>query len=451
MIAPPTVAFITATIDTISCSLTPPIDITYDHSVAIVYDFNTGAIVQTVDPATDPTFTVVGLPQNRTYAIVCYAVDTGGEFSAPAINLIVAVTNYAAPDPPVPDLEITDVYQVGLGDAARIVIEYSLKKASPPMTGFNGELVRFDYSFNGLFTDTAQMTPDFDHPLMDGLVDLEFLPNSVIVPPHHAFVWDITKDVALELVHTYKVRLQGRLKGVNTPARTEDAEVDRTTVKEVVGAVTLGGTLNYGIHIWNDGAPYTGATVTVDQILDPDQVDQLGGAVVLTENVTIPGLYEGSFLVTGGQTTGLWQIVYSGTLAGPPTLTAASSEYFFVLASGALSTALLSDPTLCLVYGTLVGIDGKPLAQKPVNAVYKREPSRYDRVGLITKQVLTDDNGFFVLPLLRDADVALTIPDMDYSALAKIPDETSAEFRSLQVNQPSVLTRGPFGHTRIQS
>lgn len=451
MIAPPTVAFVTATIDTITCSLTPPVDITYDHSVAVVYDFVTGAIVHTEDPAADPTFTIVGLEQNRTFVIVCYAVDTGGDVSLPAVNLIVAVTNYEAPDPPVPELEITNTYQVGLGDATRVVIEYSLKKTSPPLTGFNGELVKFQSSFNGSFTDAQQMTPDFDHPLMDGIVDLEFLPEAMIVTPHHRFVWDITKDVPLEQVHEYAVKLQGRLKGVNTLEQTDLIEVDRTTVKPVVGAVTVGGTLNYGIFIWNDGAPFTGATITVQQIYDPDQVDQLGGAVVLTENVLIPGLYEGSFLVTAGQTTGLWQIVYDGILVGPPDLTVSSSEYFLVLASGALSTSLLSDPTLCLVYGTLVDIEGNPLVETVVKAVYKRESSRQDRVGTVTRQVETDSNGFFVIPLLREADVAMNIPDLEYGELLKVPDAAVAEFRTAQVNQPALLTRGPFGHTKVQS
>ncbi len=451
MIAPPTVAFVTATIDTITCSLTPPIDGTYDHSVALVYDFITGAIVHTEDPAADPTFTITGLEQNRTYAIVCYAVDDVGDFSAPAVDLIVAVTNYESPDPPVPDLEITAINQVGLGDATRVVIEYSLKKASPPNTGFNGELVKFQFSFNGAFTDTQQMTPDFDHPLMDGIIDLEFLPEAFIVTPHHQFVWDITKDVPLEEVHEYAVRLQGRLKGVNTFERIDTIEVDRTTVKPVVGVVTLGGTLSYGIFIWNDGAPFVGATITAQQILDPDQVDQLGGPVVLTESGSIPGLYEDSFLVTGGQTTGLWQIIYDGILTGPPDLTVSSSEYFLVLASGALSTSLLSDPTLCLVYGTLVDIEGNPLEDTVVKAVYKREPSRFDRVGTVTRQVLTDANGFFVIPLLREADVSINIPDLEYGELSKVPDASVAEFRSIQVNQPSVLTRGPFGHTRVQS
>lgn len=451
MIAPPTVAFVTATIDTITCSLVPPTDPTYDHSVALVYDFITGAIVHTEDPAADPTFTIVGLAQNRTYVIVCYAVDTGGDFSAPAVNLIVAVTNYEAPSPPVPDLEITNIYQVGLGEATRVVIEYSLKKASPPLTGFNGELVKFDYSFNGSFTDAEQMTPDFDHPLMSGLVDLEFLPEALILPPQHRFVWDINKDLPPGIIHEYAVKLQGRLKGVNTLERTDTIDIDRTTLKEVIGAVTVGGTLNYGIFIWNDGAPFTGATITVQQILDPDQVDQLGGAVVLTENPLAPGLYEGSFVVTPGQTTGLWQIVYDGKLAGPPNLTVSDVEHFFVLASGALSTASLSDPTLCLVYGTLVDIEGNPIAGKSVKAVYKREPSRYDRVGTITRQVETDDNGFFAIPLLREVDAVLMIPDLEYSELLKVPDATAAEFRSIQVNQPSVLTRGPFGHTKVQN
>lgn len=451
MIAPPTVGFVTATLDTITCSLTPPTDPTYDHSVALVYDYISGALVHTEDPASDPTFTIVGLDQNRTYVIVCYAVDTSGDFSAPAVDLIVAVTNYEAPEPPVPELEITDVYQVGLGENARVVIEYSLKKASPPLTGFNGELTRFQYSFNGSFTDAEQMTPDFDHPLMDGIIDLEFLPDALIVTPHHRFVWDIGKDLPADIVHEYAVKLQARLKGVNTLERTDTIEVDQTQLKEVVGAVTVGGTLNYGIFIWNDGAPFTGATITVQQILDPDQVDQLGGAVVLTENPLVPGLYEGSFLVTAGQTTGLWQIVYDGILVGPPDITVSDVEHFFVLASGALSTASLSDPDLCLVYGTLVDIHGDPLVDKPVRAVYKREPSRYDRVGTITREVETDDNGFFAMPLLREADVVLSIPDLEYSELLKVPDATAAEFRSTQVNQPAVLTRGPFGHTKVQS
>jgi len=451
MISPPTVAFVSATIDTITVALVPPIDVTYDHSIALVYDFITGAIVQTIDPAADPTFTIVGLAQNRTYVIVCYAEDTSGEVSAPAVDLVVAVTNYAAPSPPVPDLEITNIYQVGLGEATRVVIEYSLKKIAPPNDGFNGELVKFQYSFNGAFTDTKQMTPDFDHSLMDGIVDLEFLPNAFITPPHHRFVWDISKDLPADIIHTYTVKLQGRLKGINTLERTDTIDIDRSALKEVVGAVTLGGTLSYGIFIWNEGAPFTGATITVQQILDPDQVDQLGGAVVLTESGSVPGLYEGSFVVTGGQTTGLWQIVYDGILAGPPDLTVSDVEHFFVLASGALSSAALSDPTLCLVYGTLVDIEGDPIVGKPVKAIYKRESSRNDRVGTITRQVETDDNGFFTLPLLREADVVLSIPDLQYSELLKIPDAIAAEFRTVQVNQPSVLTRGPFGHTKVQS
>src|SRR5690606_6065577 len=133
----------------------------------------------------------------------------------PAVNLIVAVTNYEAPSPPVPDLEITNIYQVGLGEATRVVIEYSLKKASPPLTGFNGELVKFDYSFNGSFTDAEQMTPDFDHPLRSGLVDLEFLPEALILPPQHRFVWDINEELPPGIIHEYAVKLEGRLKGVN--------------------------------------------------------------------------------------------------------------------------------------------------------------------------------------------------------------------------------------------
>jgi len=445
-IAAPIISLITATIDEISCTLMPPTDPTYDHTVAVATDLIDGSTV-TLDPAPDPSFTLTGLNQNRSYVVVAYAVDTSGDFSAPS-NVVFGITNYEAPEPVLPDLEITSVAQAGLGDASRVLIAYSLKRPVNPLTCFRGDLVRFEYSFNGTFTDAAQMTPDWDHTLMSGITDLDFCPDSLIAPPQHYFVWDITKDVPDDEIHTYGVRLQGRLKGVNTLIRSDTVDIDRTAVKGVVGTVISGQTLDYSIFLWQAGSPVTGATLTVDTILDPDQTDRLGGAVVLTEDPSVPGKYDGSFTVDSAWPTGLWQINYNATLGGPPaTFTIVDVEHFFAITSAAQSIASLTDPDLCLVYGTLYSIEQGTLSESNVSAVYKREPSRYDNVGTISTQVQTDDNGFFVLPLRRGVDATLLIPDLQYAELIKVPDQPAAEFRSIQVNQPAVLQRGPFGHT----
>jgi len=437
-IDPPTISFITTTKDSLSVGLTPPpATPTYDHMLVFVYDYATNAQVHVSAAITASTYTVPGLEIGRIYIVVAIAVDTGGDYSAPTDLLVVCTTDAHDPGGQIPNPTVV-IQNVVQESRNKVYIEYRLEDTKQ----IDGELTLADYSFDGTFGDAVQMKEAFGDSRHEGRFGLQFdLPGS-IVDPHHVFIWDISELPDFD-VHRYAIRLQGKSGAVYSVVKTKtDVDLDTTPLSNnPVPAVVTGSNYTITIPLFYGDGPVDGAIVKVDEIRNDADTDVLGGSVVAAPVAGESGIY--AVTINMNYPAGRYRVFYSATKTG---FSIAERRELIIVSTNYRAVAEFAHPSLCLVYGVLVDNVGRPLIGRTVKAYYKREPSRYDRVGVSATVVETDDYGFFALHLLRNTEVQLHITDVQYDELLKIPDAYTAEFRSIQFNQPSSLSRGVFGH-----
>lgn len=437
-IAAPEVTFVTTTRDSLTVALTPPTsEPTFDHILVYAYDYLTNARVHASAPIFGLSYTIPSLEIGRIYIVTAVAVDTGGDYSAPSELLVVGTTDSHDPGGQIPSPTVV-IVAAAQESRSKVYIEYRLEDTKEVF----GELTVADYSFNGTFTDALQMKEAFGDARHEGRFNLQFNLAGSISDPHHIFVWDISELPDFD-VHTYAIRLQGKSGAVYSVTKLKtDVALDTTPLSNVpIPAIVTGASFTFTIPLFMGDTPVTGATVKVDAIHDDTDTDVLGGSVVAAAVPGSPGVYAVSIAM--GYPAGRYRVYYSAIASG---FSVSQRREVLVVSTSYRAVAELNHPSLCMVYGVLIDNMGRALSGKTVEAFYKREPSRYDRVGVAPISVLTDDYGFFALHLLRGTEVQLHIADLRYDALLSIPDSYTAEFRSLQFNQPSVLARGSYGH-----
>lgn len=433
---PPSISFLTSTQSTLTVNITPPNDPAHDHVLIYAYDYVTNTQVHASAPITTSSYTIPGLVSGRVYVVTAIAVDTSAENSIPAAELVIGTTNAFGDFGviPEPKVVITDIVQES---RTKVRIEYRLEDNKE----IYGELVKAEYSYNGLFTDSIVMKEAYDDPRHEGRFGLQFQDAPMIVDPHHIFIWDISELPDFD-VHTYGIRLQGKSAEHYSPNADATAAIDTTPQSNIpVPAIITGSTFQFSIPLLFGTTPVTGATVTITEIRDDADTDVLGGAVVAPESGVTPGLYQVSILMNFPP--GRYRVFYSATGSG---ISLTQRRQLLIVSNDYQVLGEVGHPSLCMVYGKLIDNMGRPLIGAEVKAYYKREPSRYDRVSTAPIIVTTDEYGFFALHLLRGTEVHLHITELQYDELLAIPDAFSALFSSVQFNQPSVLNRGPFGH-----
>jgi len=96
--------------------------------------------------------------------------------------------------------------------------------------------------------------------------------------------------------------------------------------------------------------------------------------------------------------------------------------------------------TLCTVYGNLIDLSGKPLANQKVESFLNRGGFFPHRAGLVGNAVhtITDHAGYFELPLIIGLDVTISIPVIGYTSRGFVPNVPSVELTS-----QSLLTHYP--------
>lgn len=432
-IAAPVIEFVTVTVDTLSVDVTPPIDAFFSHVLVYVYDYPTGVLVHTSPPFAGGFYTTPALQPNAVYLAIAQAVNTLAELSPPSADVVIATTdahNNVLADPQVVE---TDHVQES---RAKARIEYRLEDTVERL----GELVNAEYSFNGVFTDAVQMkeSTDLRH---EGRFFLQFQVPAFIVDPHHFFIWDLS-EIPDNTVHTYKVRLRGKSGAVYSPMLEFDFDIDTTVIEPDIPVPTVitGASLDFTLPLFNGQTPLSGATVTVTEIRNDADVNVLALPVVIPE-LGITGVYQAAIPLPFP--AGRYRVFFTATGLGYST---SGSRVLVIVSTSYNINFALNVATLCCVYGRLVDNMDRPLVGTVINAFYIREPSRYDRIGAQQIQVTTNEFGFFAIHLLRNTQVTLQIPDLDYAERATIPDQYAAQFNTIGFNMPSVLQRDAYGH-----
>lgn len=112
----------------------------------------------------------------------------------------------------------------------------------------------------------------------------------------------------------------------------------------------------------------------------------------------------------------------------PPVIDEESIDVFFErhIFGGPKS---VSEPDVCVVFGTLKDVSGAPLSGQKVEAFLNRAGFFTHKAGLIgyASTVLTDDTGYFELPLIRGLDVTVNVPVVGFSTRGFVPNLPSVE------------------------
>lgn len=92
----------------------------------------------------------------------------------------------------------------------------------------------------------------------------------------------------------------------------------------------------------------------------------------------------------------------------------------------------LYELTTCTVMGTLKDVSGKPIAGERVEAYLNRAGYFTHKAGLIgyAATALTDETGYFELPLVVGLDVTINVPVIGFSTRGIVPNVSSVNLTS---------------------
>lgn len=86
-------------------------------------------------------------------------------------------------------------------------------------------------------------------------------------------------------------------------------------------------------------------------------------------------------------------------------------------------------PHLCILYGTIFDPSGNPLKNTAVETYLNRSGYFVDKFPIIgkTASALTDDRGYFQLPIMQGLNVTVTIPATGFTTTGYVPKYSSLE------------------------
>jgi hypothetical protein len=90
---------------------------------------------------------------------------------------------------------------------------------------------------------------------------------------------------------------------------------------------------------------------------------------------------------------------------------------------------LADEPNTCKIFGTLRDVSNKPLAGQKVEAYLNRAGFFTHKAGLIgySATVLTDESGYFELPLIQGLDVTISVPIIGFTQRGFVPTISAVE------------------------
>lgn len=87
------------------------------------------------------------------------------------------------------------------------------------------------------------------------------------------------------------------------------------------------------------------------------------------------------------------------------------------------------EPDMCVIYGTLRDVSNRPLVGQKVEAYLNRAGYFTHKAGLIgyAATVLTDESGYFEIPLIQKLDVTINVPVIGFTQRGFVPTLSSVE------------------------
>lgn len=132
--------------------------------------------------------------------------------------------------------------------------------------------------------------------------------------------------------------------------------------------------------------------------------------------------------------TTLWSRDVSG-------LPKTSQDLLFIYDTGEIerrtfgNTTMASGNNTCIVHGTLLDVSGNPMSGYKVEAFLNNNGYFVGASGLVGSAVtaISDEAGYFELPLIMGLDVTISIPALGFTSKGKVPSVSSTElsFRTL--------------------
>ena len=86
-----------------------------------------------------------------------------------------------------------------------------------------------------------------------------------------------------------------------------------------------------------------------------------------------------------------------------------------------------SKPDLCVVYGTIYDPSGHPIKNSKVEAVLNKNGYFIDKMPILGPVAIavTDDRGYFELPLIQGINVTISIPALSFTTSGYVPKASS--------------------------
>jgi len=321
-----------------------------------------------------------------------------------------------------------------------------------PYDGFDDfgnkcDLAVAEFSLTGAFAgEQKPMTPKVADPLHNGSAQLEFSPGGTPLN----FVWDVLADIGPgEVTDIAQVRLR--------PVFGNDLGEYGLSGQFVVDTrilVTAGGALfsrgeeaNLKIVFTDlEGVMVDPVYVAMASIKDPAGNEQLYVPIVATQ--VYLGEWAISFSIPTDAIVGKW----IATWAYEVEYAVVSKAIYFSVQENVVTFDPIGKDT-CVVHGQLVYADEHPIANTDVSFMPHHlsdpEIGNPTRIGVEPISARTDSNGRFIVELIRNTEVIIYIPSLNFRQFAKVPDEPTSEFRAMMTLLP-LPPRDKFGN-RITS
>jgi len=317
-----------------------------------------------------------------------------------------------------------------------------------PYKGFDDfgnkcDLAIIEYSMTGAFIgEEKPMTPKLSDPLHNGTTQLAFTPQGTLFN----FVWDVLADVdPCEVSDIAQVRIRPVFGNDLGEFGVSGQFVVDTRVLVTAGGASFGRgeTANLKIVFTDpEGVMIDPVYVAMASIKDPSGTEQLYSPVEATQIYL--GEWSIAYEIPVDAMIGKWIAIWTYEID----YTVTSRAIYFNVGE----SVGIFDPigkNTCVVHGQLVYADEHPIANTLVQFIAHHlsdpEMGNPTKIGIDPVGVTTDDNGRFVVELIKNTEVIIFIPSLNFRQFAKVPNEPTSEFRAMMTLLP-IGPRDKFGN-----